>query len=77
MAMSERGQRAVDMCQWDRESMMILLQGFIREKGLEEELEEYLEAVAIEEMEENQPGWEKEDEGEHEDVDVDWGGDDE
>lgn len=75
--MSERGQRALDMCQWDRESMMIHLRGFIREKGLEEELEEYLEAVAIEEMEENQPGWEKEDEGEHEDVDVDWGGDDE
>jgi hypothetical protein len=39
--------------------MMIHLRGFIREKELEEELEAYLEAVAIEEMEENQPGWEK------------------
>lgn len=64
--MSERGQRALGLCRWDRESMMIHLRGFIREKELEGELEEYLEAVAIEEMEENQPGWGDEEEPEDE-----------
>jgi len=35
--MSERGQRALDMCQWDRECMMIHLRGLWK---LEERLEE-------------------------------------
>ena len=59
--MSERGQRALEMCQWNQDSTLTLLRRFIQEKELEEELEAYFEVAAIEEMDENQPGWESDD----------------
>lgn len=62
--MTTRGQEALELVNWNDESWRIHLEGFIVSQGLEAKWEEYKEAVAEEEMDESQPGWDAEEEDE-------------
>ncbi len=65
--MTTRGQEALELVNWNDESWRIHLEAFIVSQGLEDKWEEYKEAVAEEEMDESQPGWDAEEEEEEED----------